>query len=110
MNKPIDPQYWLKKLYEGGPKLAQAKAELEYLSEYRKTLKALLMQQSKESSAALKEVEAYADQSYSDHLDAIKIAVENYETLRWQMVTAQAAIDVWRSLNASNRTMDRAAA
>jgi len=110
MNKPIDPQYWLKKLYEGGPKLAQAKAEMEYLSEYRKSLKAILMMESNESTAVMKEVDAYAHEQYLLNLDAIKIAVENYETLRWQMVTAQAAIDVWRSLNASNRTMDRAAA
>jgi hypothetical protein len=68
------------------------------------------MNESAESSAAMKEVDAYSGDSYIAHLNAIKIAVENYETLRWQMVTAQAAIDVWRSLNASNRTMDRAAA
>lgn len=110
MNKPIDPQYWLKKLYEGGPKLAQAKAEVEYMTEYRKSLKSLLMQRSLQSSAALKEADAYSEEEYLNHLEAFKIAVENYETLRWQMVTAQAAIDVWRSLNASNRTMDKAAA
>jgi ethanolamine utilization cobalamin adenosyltransferase len=110
MNKPIDPQRWLKELYEGGPKIAKAKAELEWLQEYRKSLKAILMQKSAESSAAMKEVEAYANPEYLTHLDALKIAVENHEALRWKMVTAQAAIDVWRSSEASNRAMDRAAA
>ena len=110
MTKPIDPQKWLNELYIGGPKLAKAKAELDYLTEWRKSLKALIMKESGESSAAMKEVDAYSDNKYLQHLEAIKIAVEEYETLRWKMVTAQAAIDVWRSLNASNRTMDRAAA
>ena len=54
------------------------------------------------------EIEAYADSSYCELLKGLQSAVEKEETLRWSLISAQARIDVWRSLEASNRTMDRA--
>jgi hypothetical protein len=68
------------------------------------------MQRSKENSAAMREVEAYAHQEYQDHLKAIQQAPEIEEALRWKMATAQAAIDVWRSMESSTRGMVRGAA
>ena len=108
--KQIDPQTSLQCLHDNGPKLAQVKAERTYLDEYRKSLKAILMSKSTQTSAAMQERDAYAHPEYLDHLEALRDAVEREEFLRWKMVTAQAAIDVWRSMNASNRQMDRAAA
>lgn len=110
MSKPIDPQKALQAMHDTGPELAQARAERVYMEEYRKTLKAQLMRASAASSAAIQEREAYADESYVAHLEALRHAVEREETLRWHMVTAQTAIEVWRSQEASNRTMDRGAA
>jgi hypothetical protein len=110
VSKSIDPQTSLQAMHETGPKLAQARADRVFLEEYRKSLKAMLMQTSLASSVAMKEVEAYSDDTYVKHLHALKIAVEAEETLRWRMVTAQTAIEVWRSQEASNRNMDRAAA
>ena len=46
-------------------------------------------------------------QRYLTHLEALKAAVEQEEALRWRMVTAQAAVEIWRSQEASNRGMDR---
>jgi hypothetical protein len=40
-------------------------------------------------------------------LKGIAAATEAAEALRWGLVAAQARIDVWRSLEASNRTSDR---
>ena len=110
MTRRIDPQTSLEVMHKTGPALAQARAERVYLEEYRKSLKALLMQSSQQSSAVLQEREAYADKSYQDHLAALRIAVEREESLRWKMVTAQTAVEVWRSQESSNRMMDRAAA
>ena len=109
MAKAIDPQTSLEAIYKAGPLLAKAKAERVYLEEYRKSLKALLMAASKQTSAALQERDAYADKSYTDHLTALRHAVEAEEALRWRMVVSQAAIEVWRSQEASNRSMDRSA-
>lgn len=108
--RKIDPMTSLQTMHDTGQKLAHARAERIYVDEYRKTLKALLMQKSDEKAAALKEAAAYAHPDYQSHLQAIREAVEREESLRWRMATAQAAIDVWRSQEASGRSMDRAAA
>ncbi len=110
MSKPIDPQSYIQMIEDTAPRLANAKAERVYLEEYRKSLKALLMKASTQSTAAMQERDAYADAQYLDHLKALRIAVHGEEALRWRMVAAQAAIEVWRSQEASNRAMDRATA
>lgn len=101
-------------LYTHGRKYAEAKAHRVYLEEYRKSQKAMLMKaalaEKRAKSAAAAEIEAYADPVYVSFLQGIQEAVEAEETYRWGLVSAQARIDVWRSQEASNRTMDRAAA
>jgi hypothetical protein len=100
-------------IYTHGQKYAQAKAELTYMEEYRKTLKAILMKQALADgakSAVVAEMEAYADAKYVKHLESLRTAVEQSEGYRWGLVSAQARVDVWRSLEASNRTMDKAVA
>ena len=100
-------------LYTHGQKYAQAKANLTYMEEYRKTLKAKLMKHAMAHgarSAATAEMEAYADSAYEEHLEALKQAVEAAEGYRWGLVSAQARVDVWRSLEASNRVIDRVVA
>jgi len=59
-------------------------------------------------TAAAAEMEAYAAMEYIEHLKAIEEATEQAEALRWALVAAQARVDVWRSLNASNRMLERA--
>jgi hypothetical protein len=108
--RQIDPQTALEAMHKGGPALAKAKAERVYLEAYSKSLKALLMKSSQAPSAAIQERDAYADDQYIKHLHALRIATEEEEALKWRMVVAQAAIDTWRSQEASNRAMDRSAA
>ena len=110
MSRKIDPQTALESMHVTGPKLAEARAERVYLEEYRKSLKALLMKASVQQSAVLQEREAYADPQYLAHLQALRIAVEKEEALRWRMVTSQTAIEVWRSQESSARAMDRGSA
>jgi len=100
-------------IYTHGQKYAQAKAEVTYVEEYRKSLKAMLMQTALENgakSAAVAEMMAYADVQYVELLKGLKAAVEKAEGLRWGLVSAQARVEVWRSLEASNRLMDRSVA
>lgn len=82
---------------------AQAKAEVTYMLEYRKSLKAILMIQCDAKTESAKESYAYAHPDYLKHLLGLKQAIENAETLRWQMVGAEAKIEVWRSLESSAR-------
>ena len=109
MTKQIDPQAAMEQIWKTAPALAKARGELVYIEEYRKSLKAILMKECAEQSAVAQEREAYADPRYVEHLQALKVATEQVELLRWRMVSAQAAIEIWRSTEASNRATDRAA-
>ena len=99
-------------LYTHGAIFAEAKAHRVFLEEYRKSQKAMLMKAAQSDgrakTAAGAEIEAYADPAYVQMLEGLQAAVEKEEALRWGLVSAQARIDVWRSQEASNRTMDRA--
>jgi hypothetical protein len=99
-------------LYTHGRKYAEAKAHRVYLEEYRKSQKAMLMKTAlsdgRAKSAAVAEIEAYADSAYIEVLKGLEAAVEAEETYRWGLVSAQARIDVWRSQEASNRAFDKA--
>ena len=99
-------------LYTHGRKYAEARAHRVYLEEYRKSQKAMLMKTAlsdgRAKSAAVAEIEAYADSAYIEVLKGLEAAVEAEETYRWGLVSAQARIDVWRSQEASNRAFDKA--
>ena len=103
----IDPNDAIEYIFKHGKRHAQAKAERIYLEEYRKSLKAILMKRSLESTVNAQEREAYSDPEYTQHLKALQAAVEAEEEVRWGLVAAQARIDVWRSQEASNRAMDK---
>ena len=107
----IDPNDAIEFIFKHGKKFAKAKAERTYLEEYRKSLKALLMQEAQvdgHQTSAAQEREAYADERYQGLLKGLKAAVEAEEEIRWGLVAAQARIDVWRSQEASNRQEVRA--
>lgn len=87
------------------PKYAKAKAERVHLEEFRKSKKAILMKtvEAQYPSAAAQEREAYAHPEYVQLLDALKIATEEEERLRWLMAAAQATIQAWQTLEATKR-------
>jgi hypothetical protein len=103
----IDPQKHLRRMWESAPLLAKAKAERVYIEQFRSTLKAQLMAESDAKTVADREVYAYSHDAYKANLEGLRAAIEAEELLRWRMVTDQATVEVWRSLEASNRGMDR---
>jgi hypothetical protein len=103
MEREIDPHKAVDFIIANGKKAAKAKANRIYMDEYRKSLKAILMKRSQETSVNAQEREAYSNQEYLDHLKAILEAVELEEELRWQMIAAQARVEVWRSQEATYR-------
>lgn len=86
---------------------AQARANKVYLLEYRKSLKAILMSKSGETTEAGKEREAYSHPEYIKHLDALKTAVFEDERYSWLQTAAEAKINMWRSQEASRRTQEQ---
>ena len=109
--KLIDPNAAVDFMYSHAVQFAQAKANRYYLEEYRKTLKMELCKEALEAGYEAfnaQEREAYSHPKYKAHLTAIKEAMQVEEQLRWQLVSAQSRVDVWRSQEASNRAFDKA--
>ena len=101
---PLSAADWIR---DHATEIAKARSERSYLEEYRKTLKAKLMnkaQQENISSLGAQEAYAYSHPDYELLLKGYAEAVENYERLRWMMVAAQAKIDIWRSFESSRRS------
>jgi hypothetical protein len=108
MKDEISPFKALDYLRDNAEEYGRCKANVIYLQEFRKSKKSILMNQSDLKTESAKEAFAYAHQEYQDHLAAIRVAIEEYEAMRWMMIAAQAKIDVWRSLESSARMLDKA--
>lgn len=81
----------------------KAKADRIYLEAYAKTIKANVMQKHLDFPVSAQEREAYSSPEYAKHLMAMRDAIEKDETLRWQMMAAQAVIEAWRTCSANQR-------
>tara|TARA_R110000868_G_scaffold236841_1_gene490887 strand:+ start:295 stop:615 length:321 start_codon:yes stop_codon:yes gene_type:complete len=103
----MNPHKAVDYIIENAGKFAAAKANRVWIEEFRKSKKALLMKDSKEKTNAGQERDAYAHPEYVALLDGLKAAVEIEETIKWEMIAAQARIDIWRSEQANNRNQDR---
>lgn len=105
--KQIDPHQSIDYMIRHSAEYAQAKAQVTYLEEFRKSKKAMLFSAAIGNTIADRENQAYSHPEYLAVLDGLREAVEKAESLRWMLVAAQARIDVWRSQEASNRNIDR---
>ena len=90
-------------LRDSAPLIAQAKSNANHMEDYTKVVKAKIMRENATLPLGAQEREAYADARYEAHLDAKKIADEEFERLRWLMEARQAKIDVWRTQSSNNR-------
>ena len=102
------PELAIEYIFKHGKRYAKAKAERIYLEEYRKSLKAIIMKRSLENAVNAQEREAYSDPEYVELLKGLREAVEVEEEIRWGLVAAQARIEVWRSMEATNRAEGKA--
>ena len=103
-----DPHKAVDYIIANAKKFAKAKAERVYLEEYRKSLKAILMKGSMETAVNAQEREAYSHADYVALLQGLKEAVEIEEKLRWDLIGAQARVEIWRTEQANNRAEGKA--
>ena len=106
----INPNAAVDFLLKNAGLLGKAKSERVYLEEFRKSKKALLMQEAffaGVDTMSGQERDAYARQEYRDLLDGLKAAVELEETLKWKMTAAQLRVEIWRTTQANNRLIDK---
>ena len=104
----IDPIRCAEFIQTNATQLAQSKATRVYLEESLRSVKSIQMKKHAELPVSAQEREAYASDEYRTALAGLQAAVEAEEGLRWMMVAAQAKIEIWRSMEASGRAMDRA--
>lgn len=107
MQEEISPFKALDFIRDNAAPYAQAKANVVYMTEYRKSIKATLMASCSEKTESAKETFAYSHPNYKKHLIALQQAVAEAERLRWLLVAAEAKIEVWRSLESTARAEGR---
>jgi len=108
MIEPINIEKALEYIRINAPLLAKAKADRIYLTEFRKSKKALLYNDAPEGTVKFKESYAYAHEEYIQLLKDLKIAVNEEEKLKWMMVAAQTKCEIYRTESANNRFIDKA--
>ena len=98
----INPHKAINYMMETAPKYAQAKADRVYIEGYINTVKSRLMN---EEDGTLGHKEAYAKShpDYIQQLDALRIATEQEERLKWMLFAAQARVEVWKTTEYSKR-------
>ena len=85
---------------------AKAKADVVYLTEFRKSKKAILMQEAATNghkTGQEREAYAYSHQEYLELLLGLREATEKHEELRNRMVIAQERIGIYRTHEANKR-------
>ena len=85
---------------------AQAQAEAEHLSEYRKAKKATLMKEAEvagKSTAAIQERDAYAHPDYLTLLLGLKEATARALSCKWRLELAKMRFEAWRTKAANRR-------
>lgn len=108
MTELRDPHDAIDFIFHESPAYAKAKSDRIYLEHFRKSKKALLMAECTEKAVNAREQHAYGNPGYVALLEGLRAAVELEETLRWRLVAAQARVEVWRTVSANNRSVDRA--
>lgn len=104
----IDPNLAIEFIIRNSAKYAKAKAERVYLEQYRKSKKAILFAKSEAKTMAEREAEAYAHPDYISLLEGLSAAVEIEEELRFKIEAAKLRVEVYRTIEASNRRIDNA--
>jgi len=104
----IDPNSAIDFMIKNSEAYALAKAQVVYLTEYRKTVKSQGILRSLKNTVVEKEADAYTTVEYKTCIEGLREAVAEAERLRWMLVAAQARVDCWRSMEASNRAVERA--
>lgn len=100
----IDPSRAIEFIQKNALPYAQAKSDRLFIEGYLKYVKANLMGQSDLSSLGAKEQYAYAHEEYLQQLEAMKVAVENEERLKYLMEAAKMRIEVWKTQEYTKRT------
>ena len=102
-----DPNEAVDFILKNAETAAKAKSDRVYLDHFLKVKKATLMGESCEKSSVAREEYAMAHPEYLTVIEGIREAVRLEVYSQWQMVAAEARIEIWRTQEATNRRQDR---
>jgi hypothetical protein len=103
----FDPSNAIAYIYNNASKYGAAKGRVAELDAYRHSLKAIMMSKSSETTIGGQEKAAYASPEYQNLCKAIGEATEAAETLKWRLESARMKFEAYRTLEASNRNLER---
>jgi hypothetical protein len=86
---------------------AKAIAEAGYMDDYTRVVKARLMGDCNEPTAAAQERYAYAHPDYEAHLQVKCTAIEKAERARFLTKAEQVRVDVWKAEQFRNRQLEK---
>lgn len=95
-------------MIEHAEEYADACAEVAKLEDAMKSTKAALMNASPQSSAAMKESDALANPSYIELIGKRGEAIRRQTYLKTRLKAEELVCDVFRTLEASNRRVEKA--
>jgi len=90
-------------LRESSNESAMATANRKYLDEFRKSLKSLIMKDHLDKPVTAQEREAYSDDRYLKHLEALRDAIHQDERHKFKRQAAEAKIMAWQTQSANMR-------
>lgn len=100
----IDPTKAIEFIQKNAETYAQAKADRLYIEGFLKYVKATLMNESDASSLGAKETYAYSHEQYRQQLEAMRVATEQEEKLKYLMEAAKMKVEVWKTQEYTKRT------
>lgn len=107
----MNPEESTQAIRDKAPAYGEAKAQRVYLDEFRKSKKAMLMRDALLNgidAATHQEREAYSSPEYLALIKGLAAAVEQEETLRWELESHRLDVEIWRTKEATNRMQDKA--
>ena len=105
--REYDPNDAIDFIFKTAPLYAKAKGELAQFEAFKHSLKAIEMSKSTAHTIGGKEMDAYKSQPYQELCEAIGMATEEAEGLRWKLEAAKMRFEAWRTTEASNRNIER---
>jgi hypothetical protein len=103
----INPHEHLQFIADNVEAFAKADQELTASESWKSAIKAVEMDHSSQTSMAGKEMEAYGSEAYRQWCNSHAKAKKIYTELKLKIELAKLTLEVWRSLEASNRTTDK---
>lgn len=99
-----DPHKAVDFIITHAPKYAQAKANRVHIENYLRVVKSELMLTQDEGTQGIKEAYAYSNPHYKQQLDALKIATEEEERIKYLIEAAKLRVEIFKVEEYTKRT------